>query len=51
MMHGQKNIKLLWRARLRQENNIKIDIQGEWWGTCAWIYLAQHRDSWLLWMW
>jgi len=26
--------------------NIKVDLQEEWWGSMDWIYLAEDWESW-----
>ena len=38
--------RLLWRPRLRWEDNIKMDLQEIGCGGMDWIELAQDRDRW-----
>ena len=38
--------RLLWRPRLRWEDNIKMDLQEVGGGCGDWIELAQDRDRW-----
>jgi hypothetical protein len=37
--------RLLWTARRRWEDNIKMDLHGVGWGM-DWIELAQNTDRW-----
>jgi hypothetical protein len=36
----------LGRRRRRREGNIKIDLREKQWGDVDWIYLAEDRDQW-----
>jgi hypothetical protein len=38
--------RLLWKPRLRWEDNIKMDLQEAGDGGMDWIELAQDRDRW-----
>jgi hypothetical protein len=46
-MEKPEGKKLLWRARRRWNDNIKIYLREIGWGDADWIYLAQDRNQWL----